>query len=126
MVSFQLWYLDDCTFAETRSAVEELLKHFRERSPSFGLTSILRSVRFWPSGDSAFGDFPPEVSHPLQVSYSVELMGAPIFRSDQYYGNFTDVLFDKVKHLQDLLPDLEDPQAYLYCPTTYTSQSLTF
>ena len=41
-VSFQLWYLDDGTFAGTRSAVAELLELFRERDPSFGLTLNLK------------------------------------------------------------------------------------
>ena len=51
--------------------------------------------------------------HPLQVSEGVELLGAPIFGSDQYFNDFTAALFDKVKHLQDLLPELEDPQIEL-------------
>ena len=51
-VSFQLWYLDDGTFAGTRSAVAELLELFRERGPSFGLTLNLKKCEvFWPSGD---------------------------------------------------------------------------
>ena len=62
---------------------------------------------------TAFGDFPPDVCRPLQVSDGVELLGAPIFGSDQYYEDFTAALFNKVKNLQDLLPDLEDPQVEL-------------
>ena len=113
-VSFQLWYLDDGTFAGTKSAVAELLELFRERGPSFGLILNLKKCEvFWPSGDSAFGDFPPDVCRPLQVSDGVELLGAPIFGSDQYYEDFTAALFNKVKNLQDLLPDLEDPQVEL-------------
>ena len=47
-VSFQLWYLDDGTFAGTRSAVAELLELFRERGPSFGLTLNLKKCEvFW-------------------------------------------------------------------------------
>ena len=113
-VSFQLWYLDDGTFAGTRSAVAELLELFQECGPCFGLTLKLKKCEvFCPSGDSAFSDFPPEVCCPLQVSDGVELLVAPIFGSDQYYGDFTAALFDKIKHLQDLLPDLEDPQVEL-------------
>ena len=41
------------------------------------------------------------------------------FGSAQYLDDFTTTLFDKVKHMQDLLPDLEDPQVELqlirYC-----------
>ena len=113
-VSFQLWYLDDGTFAGTRSAVAELLQLFHKHGPSFGLTLNLKKYEvFWLSGGSAFHDFPPEVCRPLQVSDGVELLGAPIFGSDQYFNDFTAALFDKVKHLQDLLPELEDPQIEL-------------
>ena len=65
---------------------------------------------FWPSRDSTFQNFPPEVCRTLQVSDGVELLGAPIFGNVQYFDNFTTTLFDKLKHLQDLLPDLEDPE----------------
>ena len=93
-----MWYLDDGIFARTRSAVAELLELFWECGPSFVLTLNLKKCEvFWPSGDSAFGDFPPEVGHPLQVSDGVELLGAPIFGGDQYYGDLTATLFDKVK-----------------------------
>ena len=41
------------------------------------------------------------------------------FGSAQYLDDFTTALFDKVKHMQDLLPDLEDPKVELqllrYC-----------
>ena len=37
-ISFPLWYLDDGTFAGTRSEVAELLELFRNHGLSFGLT----------------------------------------------------------------------------------------
>ena len=44
-ISFQLWYLDDGTFAGTRPAVAEL---FHTHGPSFGLTLNLRKYEiFW-------------------------------------------------------------------------------
>ena len=36
-ISFQLWYLDDGTFAGTRSGVAKLLELFRTHGPSFAL-----------------------------------------------------------------------------------------
>ena len=68
---------------------------------------------FWPSGDSSFPTFPLEVCHLLQTSGGVELLDSPIFGSDKFFENFTDSLFNKVQCLQDLLPDLEDPQVEL-------------
>ena len=113
-IFFQLWYLDDGTFAGTRPAMAELLKLFCKHGPSFGLTLNLKKCEvFWPSGDSTFPDFPPEVCRPLQSSNGVELLGAPIFGSSEYFDFFAAALFDKVKCLQDLLPELEDPQVEL-------------
>ena len=54
-----------------------------------------------------------EVSHPLQISDDVELLGSPIFGSSKFFDDFTVSLFDKVHCLQDLLPRLEDPQMEL-------------
>ena len=65
------------------------------------------------SGDTVFQDFPPEICRPLQISNGVDLLGAPIFGSPEYFDVFAAALFDKVKHLQDLLPELEDPQVEL-------------
>ena len=99
-ISFQLWYLDDGTFPGTRPAVAELLELFRKHGPSFGLTLNLKKCEiFWSSEDSTFQDFPSEVYRPLQTS--------------EYFDIFAAALFDKVKHLQDLLPELEDPQVEL-------------
>ena len=85
-IFFQLWYLDDGTFAGTRPAMAELLKLFCKHGPSFGLTLNLKKCEvFWPSGDSTFPDFPPEVCRPLQSSNGVELLGAPIFGSSEYF-----------------------------------------
>ena len=79
-VSFQLWYLDDGTFAGTRSAVVELLELFWKHGPSFGLTLNLKKCDVFSQWGLYFwGDFPPEASLPLQVSDRVELLGAPIF-----------------------------------------------
>ena len=41
----------------------------------------------------------------------MELLGAPIFRSSEYF-DFATALFDKSKHLQDL-SELEDSQVEL-------------
>ena len=113
-VSFQLCYLDDGTFVGTRPAMVELLELFRTHGPSFGLTLNLKKCEiFWPSGDPTFQDFPPEICHPLQISNGVELLGAPIFGSPEYFDVFAAALFDKLKRLQDLLPELEDPQVEL-------------
>ena len=114
-IFFQLWYLDDGTFAGTRPAMAELLKLFCKHSPSFGLTLNLKKCEvFWPSEDSTFPDIPPVVCRPLQRSNGVELLGAPIFGSSEYFDFFAAALFDKFKHLQqDLLPELDDPQVEL-------------
>ena len=45
-ISFQLWYLDDGTFAGTRFAVAELLELFYKHGPSLVSLLIWRSVRF--------------------------------------------------------------------------------
>ena len=113
-ISFQLWYLDDGTFAGTRSAVAELLELFCKHGPSFGLILNLKKCEvFWPSGDSAFQEFPPEICRPLQTANGVELLGGPISGSPEYFDDFATALFDKVKYLQDLLSELEDPQVEL-------------
>ena len=49
----------------------------------------------------------------LQTSNGVELLGTPIFGSPDYFDDFATALFDKVKHLQELLPQLDDPQVEL-------------
>ena len=83
-ISLKLWYLDDGTFAGTRPAVAELLELFRNHGPSFGLTLNLKKCEiFWPSGDTVFQDFPPEICRPLQISNGVDLLGAPIFGSPE-------------------------------------------
>ena len=65
-----------------------------------GLTLNLRKCEiFWPSGDPTFQDSPPEVCRPLQTSDGVELLGAPIFGSSEYFDGFAAALFDKVKRL---------------------------
>ena len=113
-ISLKLWYLDDGTFAGTRPAVAELLELFRNHGPSFGLTLNLKKCEiFLPSGDIVFRDFPPEVCCPLQIFNGMDLLGAPIFGSSEYFDVFAAALFDEVKHLQDLLPELEDPQVEL-------------
>ena len=92
----------------------ELLKFFCKHGPSFGITLSLKQCEvFWPSEDFTFPDFPPEVWRPLQRSNGVELLGAPIFGSSEYFDFFAAALFDKVKCLQDLLPELEDTQVEL-------------
>ena len=43
----------------------------------------------------------------------MELLRALIFGSSEYFDVFAAALFDKVKRLQHLLPELEDPQIEL-------------
>ena len=43
----------------------------------------------------------------------MELLGVPIVVNAQYFDKFAAARFDKVKHLQDLLLELEDS------PSTY-------
>ena len=61
-----------------------------------------------PNGDSTLWDFPPEVCYSLYISDGVELLGVPIVVNAQYFDKFTAARFDKVKHFQDLLLELED------------------
>ena len=69
-ISLKLWYLDDGTFAGTRPAVAELLELFRNHGPSFGLTLNLKKCEiFWPSGDTVFQNFPPEVCRPPNLQW---------------------------------------------------------
>ena len=96
-ISVQLWYLNDGTFAGSRSAVADLLDLLATQGPSFGLTLNLKKCEvFWPSGDPSFPTFLQEVSRPLQISDGVELPGSPIFGSSKFFDDFTDSLFDKV------------------------------
>ena len=111
VISFQLWYLNDGTFAGTRPAVAELLELFHKHGPSFGLTLNLKKI-FWPNGDFTIQDFPSEVCCPLQTSDGVELLGVPIFRSSEYFDIFAAALFDK-DICKTILPELEDPQVEL-------------
>ena len=107
-VLISLWCLDDGTTVGSRPAVLELLQHIESLRPSFGLfLNNKKCELFWPAGDLSISDFPSEICRP---STGLDLLGSPVWGSEDFYNSYFASKFDQTLHLHSLLSSLEDPQ----------------
>ena len=107
-VLLSLWYLDDGTIVGSRPAVLELLHHSESLGPSFGLFLNKKKCElFWPAGDQSFSDFPSEICRP---STGLDLLGSPVWGSEDFYNSYFASKVDRTLHFHSLLSFLEDPQ----------------
>ena len=114
-LTLQLWYLDDGTFVGSRTAVSSLLNKLSLVGPSHGLLLNMNKCEvFWPTGDASFPEFPAEIQRIQNSAEGLELLGSPVYGSDRFFDTFLAKRIDKVRCLQDLLPDLKDPQIELH------------
>ena len=114
-LTLQLWYLDDGTFVGSRTAVSSLLNKLSLVGPSHGLLLNMNKCEvFWPTGDASFPEFPAEIQRIQNSAEGLELLGSPVYGSDKFFDTFLAKRIDKVRCLQDLLPDLKDPQMELH------------
>ena len=111
-VLLSLWYLDDGTIIGSRPAVLELLHHIETLGPSFGLFLNKKKCElYWPAGDQSFSDFPSEIRRP---SAGLDLLGSPVWGSEDFYNSYFASKVDRTLHLHSLLSSLEDPQCELH------------
>ena len=111
-VLLSLWYLDDGTIIGSRPAVLELLHHIETLGPSFGLFLNKKKCElYWPAGDQSFSDFPSEIRRP---SAGLDLLGSPVWGSEEFYNSYFASKVDRTLHLHSLLSSLEDPQCELH------------
>ena len=111
-VLLSLWYLDDGTIIGSRPAVLELLHHIETLGPSFGLFLNKKKCElYWPAGDQSFSDFPSEIRRP---SAGLDLLGSPVWGSEDFYNSYFASKVDRTSHLHSLLSSLEDPQCELH------------
>ena len=103
----QLWYLDDGTFAGDRDAVSTILQSLWMRGPAFGLhVNLDKCEVFWPSSDQTFPELPAQVR---RLSDGVELLGSPVYGTDEFFKSSVAKRIDKVLDAQSHLNDLENP-----------------
>ena len=111
-IDVQLWYLDDGTFTGTRNSVSAMLKCIMEKGPAFGLhLNLSKCEVYWPSGDQQFPNFPTEVR---RLATGMDLLGSPVYGSDDFFHDYLSFRIDKVLQAQNHLQDLEDPQIELH------------
>ena len=109
-ILFSVWYLDDGTIVGTRPTVLEFLHQVESLGPSFGLhLSKKKCEIFWPTGDQHFMEFPSEICRPS----GLDLLGLPVWGSDDFYFSHFASKVDQTLHLHSLLNSLEDPQCKL-------------
>ena len=64
---------------------------------------------FWPSGDQLFHEFNESI-----LRLYVSLLGSPLWGIEHFTVKALNVLIDKVKGLQTLILELDDPQVELH------------
>ena len=107
-----MWYLDDGTIIGNCVDVAKFYDEVLSRGPSFGLyVNPQKCELFWPSGDQLFHGFNESI---LRLYDGGSLLGCPIWGSEHFTIKALNVLIDKVKDLQMLILELDDPQAELY------------
>jgi len=111
LVLLHLWYLDDGTFIGSKSSLLKLLDAFSVHGPQFGLhLNLSKCELFWPSGDS-FPEFPTNIN---RASEGLELLGSPIWGTDNFFDQFLSSRLSRVVAAQDSIAILEDPQVELH------------
>ena len=111
LVKLHLWYLDGGTFIGSKSSLLKLLDSFSIHGPRFGLhLNLSKCELFWPSGDS-FSEFPTSIN---RAGEGLELLGSPIWGTDNFFDQFLFSRLAKVTAAQDSVAILEDPQVELH------------
>jgi len=111
LAKVHLWYLDDGTFISSKCSLLKLLDSFSVHGPQFGLhLNLSKCELFWPSGDS-FPEFPTNIN---RASEGLELLGSPIWVTDNFFDQFLSSGLSKVVSAQDSIAILEDPQVQLH------------
>ena len=105
----QIWYLDDGTFIGTRSSIASQLDSLQSTGPKYGLYLNLNNCEvFWPSGDQNFPEIPLQVQRVMEVEGGADLLGSPIYGSEQYYNAHINTVTKAQKHLIDIdNPEIE-------------------
>ena len=111
----KLWYLDDGTFVGERKSIAHLLEKLSSLGPRHGLhINKAKCEVFWPSGDPTFPEFSADVHRVVASTGGAQLLGSPIFGSQEYYNNCVGKKVDIVLSCQEHLSDLKDPQVELH------------
>ena len=94
-----------------RNLLLKLLDSFSIHGPRFGLhLNLSKCELFWPSGDS-FPEFPTSIN---RAGEGLELLGSPIWGTDNFFDQFLFSRLAKVTAAQDSIAILEDPQVELH------------
>jgi len=108
LVLLHLWYLDDGTFIGSKSSLLKLLDSFSVHGPQISLhLNLSKCELFWPSGDS----FPDFIN---RASEGLELLGSPIWGTDNFFDQFLSSRLSKIVADQDSAAILKDPQVELH------------
>ena len=93
LVKLHLWYLDDGTFIGSKYSLLKLLDSFSIHGPRFGFhLNLSKCELFWPSGDS-FPEFPTSIN---RAGEGLELLGSPIWGTDNFFDQFLSSCLAKV------------------------------
>ena len=69
---------------------------------------------FWPSGDQHFRELPREINRIGEDDAGLELLGSPVFGTEDFFDRVVGQRVEKVLRLQDRLTDLENPKVALH------------
>ena len=109
-----LWYLDDRSFVGQRSTIASMLEIVRSKGPSYGLQlNMSKCEDFWPTGDPTFPEFPSTIERVAQTNGGAELLGSPVWGSNDFFKNCFSKRIDKIWECQQNLQSLENPQVEL-------------
>ena len=109
---FDLWYLDDGTIIGNCVDVAKFYDEVLFQGPSFGLyVNPQKCELFWPSEDQLFRGFNESI---LRLYDGVSLLGSPLWGTEHFTIKELNVRIDKVKGLQTLILELDDPQVELH------------
>ena len=110
-----LWYLDDGSFVGQRSTIASMLEMVRSKEPSYGLhLNISKCEVFWPTEDPTFPEFPSTMERVAQTNGGAELLGSPVWGSNDFFKNCFSKRIDKIWECQQNLQSLENPQVELH------------
>ena len=122
-LDLSVWYLDDGTFIGTRTAVAQLLHNLQSHGPAFGLhLNLPKCEVFWPSGIQTFPEFPPAVRRIACPEGGTDLLGSPIFGTEDWIAKSVNNKVEKILSMQAHLDDLDDPQVELHLLRSCLSQ----
>ena len=102
----QIWYLDDGTLNGTRSSIASLLDSLQSTGPKYGFYLNLNKC----DGDQKFPEIPSQVQRVMQVEGGADLLGSPIYGSEQYYDAVFQKHINTVTKAQNHLIDNNNPQ----------------